>query len=75
MTSATKCFKLNGHKLERIVQMSRFMHAAGVVQWVFGLGLSLLLAWPAQAANAQAACPALLQHNVLRLQDEKPQSL
>ncbi|MDB5887109.1 MAG: glutathione peroxidase [Polaromonas sp.] len=29
---------------------------------------------PAAAAAAQA-CPALLQHNVLRLQDEKPQSL
>ena len=30
----------------------------------------------AQAANPlDAACPALLQHNVLRLQDEKPQSL
>ena len=29
----------------------------------------------ASAAAAAQACPALLQHNVLRLQDEKPQSL
>ncbi len=30
---------------------------------------------PAAAASASASCPALLQHTVLRLQDEKPQSL
>ena len=29
----------------------------------------------APAPSAAPACPALLQHNVLRLQDEKPQSL
>jgi glutathione peroxidase len=51
------------------------MHAAGVVRWVLGLGLSWLLILPAQATNPPAACPALLQHSVLRLQDEKPQSL
>lgn len=43
--------------------------------------LTLLLcappAWPAAPlpASAPAPCPALLQHDVLRLQDEKPQSL
>jgi len=41
--------------------------------------VALALWAPAQAqpANSPAptACPALLQHNVLRLQDEKPQSL
>ena len=45
--------------------------------------LTLLLcampAWSAvplpAAASASAPCPALLQHEVLRLQDEKPQSL
>ena len=51
--------------------------------------LSLLLPWAASAAPAlpdakvasavspapHAACPALLQHTVLRLQDEQPQSL
>jgi len=31
-------------------------------------------AWAADPAG-KAACPALLQHNLLRLQDEKPQSL
>jgi glutathione peroxidase len=30
---------------------------------------------PAPAPGATAACPALLQHTVLRLQDEKPQAL
>lgn len=47
------------------------------------LGLSLLAsaalaAFPARAALPDApaqVCPAVLQHNVLRLQDEKPQSL
>jgi glutathione peroxidase len=55
--------------------MNRFIYSTGVFQWIFGLGLSWLWALPAQAANAPEACPALLQHNVLRLQDEKPQSL
>ena len=42
---------------------------------------ALLAAAPAQAAPPEAAaapapaCPAVLQHTVLRLQDEKPQSL
>jgi glutathione peroxidase len=44
------------------------------------LGLSLGLcfsvgAMAADPASKAAACPALLQHNLLRLQDEKPQSL
>lgn len=44
--------------------------------------LALSLWWPAQAqptpspaVKATTACPVLLQHNLLRLQDEKPQSL
>ena len=40
--------------------------------------LSFSLNSPARAqsaASAPAACPALLQHNFLRLQDEKPQDL
>jgi glutathione peroxidase len=51
-------------------------------KWIAVLGLvaCLLLSGVAQAADAPAqakatACPALLQHTVLRLQDEKPQSL
>jgi glutathione peroxidase len=44
------------------------------------VALSLCFTAQAQLANGPAvtttaACPALLQHNVLRLQDEKPQSL
>jgi len=42
-----------------------------------GLGFGLCLSMGAMAAEPAktAACPALLQHNLLRLQDEKPQSL
>lgn len=39
------------------------------------LALAALAASPARAADAPAACPALLQHTFPRLQDEKPQSL
>lgn len=42
------------------------------------LGSALLSAppaWSATPAAPSASCPALLQHDVLRLQDEKPQSL
>ena len=39
------------------------------------LGAWLLLAPAAQAADAPAGCPAMLQHTFPRLQDEKPQSL
>ena len=45
---------------------------------LMGIASLLLAVLPmAQAATPppDAACPALLQHNVLRLQDEKPQSL
>ncbi len=45
---------------------------------IFALGLGLCLSLSAALAAepaAKAVCPALLQHNVLRLQDEKPQSL
>lgn len=49
-------------------------------RWTFGVWAGLLLCSVAHAADAPArtqanACPALLQHTVLRLQDEKPQSL
>jgi glutathione peroxidase len=37
--------------------------------------LSASPAWSATPAVATATCPAMLQQNVLRLQDEKPQSL
>ena len=42
-----------------------------------GLGFGLFLSMGAMAAEPAkaAACPALLQHNLLRLQDEKPQLL
>ena len=46
--------------------------AIGVM--LLGLCMSLGAALAAEPA-AKAACPALLQHNLLRLQDEKPQSL
>ena len=36
---------------------------------------ALWLAAPAQAQTASASCPAMLNHTLLRLQDEKPQSL
>ena len=37
--------------------------------------LLMLSSTPATAAAPQAACPATLNHTLLRLQDEKPQSL
>ena len=46
---------------------SRLLLAASV--------LGALLWVPAARAAAPESCPALLNHNVLRLQDEKPQSL
>ena len=43
---------------------------------IFSLPAAAATAGPsAPAANATAACSVLLQHNFLRLQDEKPQSL
>ncbi|WP_297722231.1 glutathione peroxidase [Limnohabitans sp. Rim8] len=49
-------------------------------RWTLGVWAGLLLCSVAHASDAPArtqanACPALLQHTVLRLQDEKPQSL
>lgn len=60
-------------------QLTSFWPLAARVLAGLGLTLSALLV-QAQTqtppgANAQAACPALLQHQFLRLQDEKPQSL
>ncbi|MDB5869662.1 MAG: glutathione peroxidase [Polaromonas sp.] len=56
------------------------MHAFSTTRWTLALCASASLASPtAWAASPDAAmpqaCPALLQQNVLRLQDEKPQSL
>ena len=38
-------------------------------------GLTLALAGPARAANGGGSCPSLLQRDMPRLQDEKPQPL
>ena len=53
------------------------MHAFSIVPMTLALAASALPGSPARAApEAPAqACPAVLQQNVLRLQDEKPQSL
>ena len=64
------------------------MQALAYSRLTLATALSLLLSLAASAAPAQAgaaagkpgnsaaaACPALLQHTVLRLQDEQPQSL
>ena len=64
------------------------MQALAFSRLTLATALSLLLSLAASAAPAQAgaaagkpgnsaaaACPALLQHTVLRLQDEQPQSL
>ncbi len=40
-----------------------------------GLGLGMLAVTPAWAQATAPACPALLQHTLLRLQDDKPQPL
>ncbi|MDB5931083.1 MAG: glutathione peroxidase [Polaromonas sp.] len=50
------------------------MHALFFVPLLMSL-LAGTGTWAAGAAAAPPACPALLQQNVLRLQDEKPQSL
>ena len=54
------------------------MHSFSLKTWFVSVALvaGLFGAVSAHAANApDASCPALLQQNVLRLQDEKPQSL
>ena len=53
--------------------MQAFSHVSVTLALVAGALLAVL---PASAAQPEApACPAVLQQNVLRLQDEKPQSL
>ena len=53
--------------------MQAFSHVSVTLVLVAGALLAVL---PASAAQPEApACPAVLQQNVLRLQDEKPQSL
>lgn len=49
--------------------------AFGRILSAWGLGLWALCMVPVQAATPQAACPTVLQHTHLRLQDEKPQDL
>jgi glutathione peroxidase len=53
-------------------------HNPLTIRWLTGLAILLatLLATPlASAATPTDACPATLNHTLLRLQDEKPQSL
>ena len=79
MTIAINEFKLISHKIEYKVQMNHL----SVNYWRFRAVAALIFAisvfgTPSSQANpvpAQAACPALLNHTVARLQDEKPQSL
>jgi glutathione peroxidase len=77
----TKKFKLISHKMDFQVQMNH----SWVKQWgpglllalvaaVLGLGLEAAQASPQKGAHT-VACPAILNHTVDRLQDEKPQSL
>lgn len=77
----TNKFKLSSHKMNFQVQMNH----SWVKQWgpslllalvaaVLGLGLEAAQASPQKGGNA-VACPAILNHTVERLQDEKPQSL
>jgi glutathione peroxidase len=55
---------------------STFLTRAALAHIGGAVLLSFALASPARAQSAApAACPALLQHNFLRLQDEKPQDL
>ena len=49
-------------------------HPRRLIRSLASLGL-LLSASLASAAAPEAACPAMLNHTLLRLQDEKPQSL
>ena len=52
---------------------SSYIKAALLSAWLF-VGV-FGASWTHAATPADSACPALLQQNVLRLQDEKPQSL
>ena len=81
MTIEVNKFKLISHKMDFLVQMNH----SWVKQWGPGLLLALMAAVlsfgleTAQAATSTdrtaVACPAILNHNFDRLQDEKPQSL
>ena len=53
----------------------RFTAAALVLLPILAPAYAAGTAAPAAAVATSASCPALLQHTVLRLQDEKPQSL
>jgi glutathione peroxidase len=75
----SKKFKLISHKMDIKVQINLFLINKALRQsfralWVVGF-LSCLGAAGAQTAAPAGACPALLNHTVDRLQDEKPQSL
>ena len=72
MTKPENPLKLIGHKLNQHVQMSNIRVNLGwlaALVWALGLGAAHA------AEGAPRACPALLNHTVERLQDEKPQSL
>ena len=54
--------------------MNSYVAVAGVVSLIF-VGMSAGLPVANAATSIDAGCPVLLQQSVLRLQDEKPQSL
>ncbi len=73
MTACPNPFKLISHKLDFNVQMiNRLVKTLFLALWLGGLSLA---GAQAQTPAAAAACPALLNHTMPRLQDEKPQSL
>jgi glutathione peroxidase len=73
MTACPNPFKLISHKLDLNVQMiNRLVKTLFLALWLGGLSLA---GAQAQTPAAAAACPALLNHTMPRLQDEKPQSL
>lgn len=58
--------------------LASFARTAARAPWLIALSLWALAntsAAQSSATPSSAACPALLQHTLLRLQDEKPQSL
>ena len=58
--------------------LASFARTAARAPWLISLSLWALAntsAAQSSATPSSAACPALLQHTLLRLQDEKPQSL
>jgi glutathione peroxidase len=73
MTACKIWFRLISHKLDFNVQMiNRLVKSLFLALWLGGLSLA---GAQAQTPAAAAACPALLNHTMPRLQDEKPQSL